>query len=199
MANRLHTVDNLVREFSKMPTIGRRTAQKLAFYVLNMSDADSQLLVRAIQEVKARIKYCTTCFNVAEQDICGICADTTRDPGTICVVEGANDVMALEKGGRYRGRYHVLGGALSPIDGVEAGDLKIEELLKRITPEVKEVVIATNPSSEGEATAYYLAKLLGRFPVRVTRIALGLPMGTELEFSDDITLSKALERRIDFS
>jgi recombination protein RecR len=199
MSSRLHSIDVLVREFAKMPTIGRRTAQKLAFYILKLSSPEALLLAQAIKDVKEKIKYCTVCFNITEEEQCDICRDAKRDRSQICLVETPHDVMALEKTGRYRGLYHVLGGALSPINGIEAHDLKIEELLKRITPEVKELILATNPSSEGESTAYYVSRLLTGRPVKITRIALGLPMGSELEFSDALTLTKAMERRMDFN
>lgn len=198
MANRLSTVDQLAREFSKMPTIGRRTAQKLAFYVLKMSPTEAEHLVHAVREVKRKIRSCERCFNVTEAQFCGICTDTKRDTGLICVVEAAADIAAIEKSATYRGTYHVLGGALSPLDGIEADDLKIEELLARVVPGVCEVILATNPSTEGEATALYLSRLLQQKVPMVTRIALGLPMGTELEFSDDLTLAKALAGRIAF-
>jgi recombination protein RecR len=196
MNSRLQSIDVLIREFAKMPTIGRRTAQKLAFYILKLPHAEALQVARAITDVKEKVRACAVCYNITEQEQCDICRDTRRERDKLCVVETAHDVMALEKTGLYHGLYHVLGGVLSPMEGVQAHDLKIEELLQRVTPEIKEVVLATNPSSEGEATAHYVAKLLaGRTPL-VTRIALGLPMGSELEFSDSLTLAKAMERRM---
>ena len=201
MMPQLQSVEQLVREFAKMPTIGRRTAQKLAFYVLKLPAGEATNLANAIRAVKERVGSCSRCFNVSERELCVVCSDSRRDQTVICVVESVSDIMAFERSNRFRGLYHVLGGALSPIDGIEARDLKIEELMKRVDDDLTEVILATSPSTEGEATAMYIADLLKEknVPGVVSRIALGVPMGSELEFSDELTLSKALEGRIRYT
>ena len=189
------SVDNLIAQLARLPGVGRRTAQRLAFHILKASPADANALADAIREVKERIRPCSRCFNLAEEELCAICADTRRDGSLICVVEDPSDVVALERTNEYRGLYHVLGGALSPIDGVDAEDLKIAELLRRVEGGgVSEVVLATNPTTTGEATALHIAERL-RDQVSVTRLASGLPVGADLEHADEVTLGKAFAGR----
>jgi len=195
-------IQRLVTELSKLPGIGGRTAQRLAFHLLRASPQDALGLADAIREVKERIGLCEVCFNLSEGPRCAICADARRDTELVCVVEEPGDVIPIERTSEYRGRYHVLGGALSPIDGVEPEDLKIAELLRRVAraPEgepVTEVVLATNPTTTGEATALFIADALrAQAPaVTVTRLASGLPVGADLEYADEVTLGKALAGR----
>ena len=191
-------IQRLVTELGKLPGIGARTAQRLAFHVLRSSDEEALALADAIREVKARIGLCEVCFNLADGPRCRICQDARRDPELICVVEEPQDVIPIERTHEFRGRYHVLGGALSPIDGIDPGDLKIAELYARVEDgEVREVVLATNPTTTGEATALHVAEgLRGRAPdVAVTRLASGLPVGADLEYADEVTLGKALSGR----
>ncbi len=192
------TFEKLVNRLSRMPGIGRKTAQRLAFHILKLPDAEAQELSWLIAEVKARVRECTICCNLTESDPCIVCTNVKRDQQLICVVEEAADLVALEKGGEYEGVYHVLGGVLSPLDGVGPDDLRIRQLLIRCKDDVREVIIATSPDTEGEATAIYLAKLLHMLNVKVTRIARGLPVGTDLQFADSQTLAKALEGRVEF-
>jgi recombination protein RecR len=191
-------VDRLITELSKLPGIGQRTAQRLAFHLLRVPEQDALGLAEAIREVKERIGLCEVCFNLSEGPRCRICEDERRDASVICVVEEPADVIPIERTHEYRGVYHVLGGALSPIDGVDPEDLKIGELVKRVREgEVTEVVIATNPTTSGEATAFFIAEALrelGR-ELSVTRLASGLPMGADLEYADEVTLGKALAGR----
>ncbi len=188
-------VENLVTQLSKLPGIGTRTAQRLAFHVLSTSPQESGALAEAIREVKERVRACRECGNLTEDELCAICTDTRRDRTVICVVEHPVDVVSLERTHEYRGLYHVLGGALSPLDGVEPGDLRIQLLLDRVTSDgVEEVVLATNPTMTGEATAAYLADRL-RERVTVTRLASGLPVGGDLEYADEVTLGRALAGR----
>ena len=188
-------VENLVTQLTKLPGIGRRTAQRLTFHLLTARPEDALELSRAIEEVKSRVRFCTVCGNLTEEELCPICADERRDHSVICVVEQPVDVVSLERTHEYRGLYHVLGGALSPLDGVEPGDLRIAGLLARLDGDsVQEVVLATNPTMTGEATAAYLAdRLRGR--VTVTRLASGLPVGGDLEYADEVTLGRALAGR----
>jgi recombination protein RecR len=191
-------VDRLITELSKLPGIGQRTAQRLAFHVLRVSEQDALALADAIREVKERVGLCEECFNLSEGPRCRICEDQRRDRSVICVVEEPADVIPIERTHEYRGVYHVLGGALSPIDGIDPEDLKITELVKRVSAgEVSEVVIATNPTTSGEATAFYIAEALRERngDVSVTRLASGLPMGADLEYADEVTLGKALAGR----
>lgn len=179
-----------------MPTVGPKTAQRLAFYILRMSPEDAERLSQAILDAKAKIRYCSVCFHITDVDPCAICTSSNRNRSMICVVEDPHDVLAMERTREYRGLYHVLHGAISPLDGVGPDDLKISALLTRLRGgEVKEVIIATNPRVEGEATAIYLAKILKPLGVKVTRIAHGLPVGGDLEYADEVTLAKALEGR----
>jgi len=188
-------VEDLVTQLAKLPGIGRRTAQRLTFHLLSATPADAMELARAIEVVKTRVRFCRECGNLTEEELCPICADPRRDRSLICVVEQPVDVVSLERTHEYRGLYHVLGGALSPLDGVEPGDLRIGGLLARIEAgDVEEVVLATNPTMTGEATAAYLADRL-RDNVRVTRLASGLPVGGDLEYADEVTLGRALAGR----
>jgi len=185
----------LVTELSRLPGIGRRTAQRLAFHILRAPQEETTALATAIREVKEKVGLCEQCFNLSEGPLCRICADPDRDRSTICVVEEPADVIPLERTHEYRGLYHVLGGALSPIDGIDADDIKIAELLGRVEGgDVREVVLATNPTTTGEATALHIAELL-RGKVAVTRLASGLPIGADLEHADEVTLGKALSGR----
>ena len=189
------SVDNLIVQLARLPGVGRRTAQRLAFHLLKASEADALALAEAIREVKERIGFCTECGNLAEEPLCQICSDARRDRSLICVVEDPSDLVALERTHEYRGLYHVLGGALSPIDGVDPEDLRIAELVGRVDRGgVAEVLLATNPTMTGEATAAYLADRL-RDRTRVTRLASGLPVGGDLEYADEVTLGRALAGR----
>ncbi len=192
------SVDRLIEEFSKLPGIGRKTAMRLAFYILKEDKSEAERLAQALIDVKERVKYCSICFNITETDPCFVCQDEKRDKSIICVVEEANDVLALEKTGEYNGLYHVLGGALSPLDGIGPDNLRTKELLLRLKDGVNEVILATNPNVEGEATAIYLSKLIKPLGIKVTRIARGLPVGGDLEYADQVTLSRALEGRREF-
>ncbi|HLE78333.1 MAG TPA: recombination mediator RecR [bacterium] len=186
----------LIEELSKMPTVGPRTAQRLAFYILRMAPEDAARLSQAILDAKAKIRYCSVCFHITDVDPCAICSNPRRTRSMICVVEDPRDVLAMERTREYRGLYHVLHGAISPLDGVGPDDLKIADLLRRVqSGEVAEVIVATNPRVEGEATAIYLAKLLKPLGIKVTRIAHGLPVGGDIEYADEVTLAKALEGR----
>jgi recombination protein RecR len=188
-------VERLITELSKLPGIGPRTAQRLTFHLLRQRPEDVLPLAAAIVEVKEKIGFCSRCFNLAEGDLCTICADPRRDPQLLCVVEQPFDVVTIERTREYHGYYHVLGGALSPIDGVDPEDLHMAELLKRVD-DVREVIVATNPTMTGEATAMYVADLLPE-RVRVTRLASGLPVGGDLEYADELTLGRALAGRRD--
>ena len=191
-------LQRLITELSKLPGVGGRTAQRLAFHVLRSSDEDAMALADAIREVKQRIGLCEVCFNLADGPMCRICADERRDPELICVVEEPSDVISIERTHEFQGRYHVLGGALSPIDGVDPEDLKIAELYERLQSGVlREIVIATNPTTTGEATALHIAAgLRERDPeLSVTRLASGLPVGADLEYADELTLGRALSGR----
>ncbi|MGH2404857.1 MAG: recombination mediator RecR [bacterium] len=186
----------LIEELSKMPTVGPKTAQRLAFYILRMTPEDAARLSQAILDAKARIRYCSICFHITDVDPCSMCSNPARTRSMICVVEDPRDALAMERTREYKGLYHVLHGAISPLDGVGPDDLKIAELLSRVqSGEVAEVIVATNPRVEGEATALYLARILKPLGIKVTRIAHGLPVGGDLEYADEITLAKALEGR----
>ncbi len=195
-------LQRLIDELGKLPTIGPKTAQRLAFYMLSMNPADAQALAEAILEAKRLIRYCSTCGNITDIDPCAICTSDRRNHAVICVVEDPRDIAAMERTREFSGVYHVLGGAISPLDGIGPDDLRIAELLRRVSPgpgetegPVKEVIIATNPRVEGEATALYLSRVLKPLGVRVTRIAHGLPVGGDLEYADEVTLARALEGR----
>ncbi|MDP3767917.1 MAG: recombination mediator RecR [Dehalococcoidia bacterium] len=190
----------LIDALQRLPGIGPKTAQRLTFFLLKRPAEEVRELAESLIAVKERIVYCRTCFNVTDEDPCRLCADPARDPRILCVVEEPNDLLAMERTGEFRGRYHVLLGALSPLDGIGPDDLKVRELLVRLEAGgTTEVILATNPNVEGEATALYLARLLRPLGVRVTRIARGLPVGGDLEYADQVTLSKALEGRREFS
>jgi recombination protein RecR len=189
------SVEKLVAQLTRLPGIGQRTAQRLAFHILQRPADEALALAAALIEVKERVRFCRECGNLTEEEICAICLDPRRDRTTICVVEQPVDVVSLERTHEYRGLYHVLGGALSPLDGVDPGDLRIDELIHRVAvTAVQEVVLATNPTMTGEATAAYLADRL-REKVRVTRLASGLPVGGDLEYADEVTLGRALSGR----
>ena len=188
-------VENLVTQLTRLPGIGRRTAQRLAFHLLSAQPEDALELAHAIEDVKARVRFCRECGNLTEEELCGVCSDERRDRTIICVVEQPVDVVSVERTGEFRGLYHVLGGALSPLDGVEPSDLRIDGLLSRVERDgLAEVVLATNPTMTGEATAAYIADRL-RDKVQVTRLASGLPVGGDLEYADEVTLGRALAGR----
>jgi recombination protein RecR len=191
-------VQDLIDELGRLPGVGPKSAQRIAFHLLKLPRDDALRLAGAIVEVKEKVAFCARCFNVAEGDECGICADPRRDPTVVCVVEEPRDIVAVEKTGEFHGRYHVLQGAISPIEGIGPDQLRVKELLARLEhEEVAEVILCTNPNIEGEATAMYLGRLLGPLGVRVTRIASGLPVGGDLEYADELTLGRALEGRRD--
>lgn len=186
----------LIEEFQKFPGVGPKSAQRMAFYVLDMSPDSAQALANSILEAKEKVKHCSQCFNLSERDPCEICADDRRDRTTICVIAEARDLIALERTREYKGLYHVLTGLISPLEGRGPEQLSIRELLNRLpSDEVKEVILAINPTVEGDATVLYLSKLIKPLDVKVTRIAFGLPVGADLEYADDVTLSRALEGR----
>lgn len=189
-------VQNLIEELSKLPGIGPKSAQRLAFHILKIPPEEAKKLASALVAVKEQIKFCTVCFNVTDQELCEYCRDPRRDDSTLCVVEESKDVIAMEKTGEFKGRYHVLQGAVSPIDGIGPEDIRVRELLARLQiGKIEEVVVATNPNIEGEATAMYLAKLIKPLGIKVTRIASGLPVGGDLEYADEVTLGRALQGR----
>jgi recombination protein RecR len=189
------SVERLIAQLSRLPGIGRKSAARLAFHLLKIPKEEALELAKAISDIKEKVGFCSICNNISETDPCHICVDTERKNDIICVVEEAADLAALDKAEGFNGRYHVLGGRISPLDGIGPDDLKIKELLGRIVAETKEIIIATNPNVEGEATALYLAKLIKPLGVKVTRIARGLPVGSDLEYADGMTLSRALEGR----
>ncbi|MDQ7064612.1 MAG: recombination mediator RecR [candidate division KSB1 bacterium] len=184
-----------IEEFAKLPGIGRKTAQRLVFFLIKRKPEELDALAHAIASLKDRVRYCSICYNLTEADPCGICSHPGRDPRIICVVEEPNDVVAIEKTHEFKGVYHVLGGALSPLEGIGPNDLRIKELLQRLQGDVEEVIIATNANAEGEATAVYLSKLIKPMGIRITRIAHGVPVGGDLEFTDEVTLARALTGR----
>ena len=189
-------ITRLIEEFSKLPGVGRKTAQRLAFHVINMNDNDVEALSKAIIEAKREIKYCSVCCNITDTDPCSMCSNKNRDPGVICVVEDPRDVAAMERTREFKGQYHVLHGVISPMDGIGPDMIKIKELIQRLgTQDVREIIMATNPTIEGEATAMYIARLLKPMGIKVTRIAHGLPVGGDLEYADEVTISKDLEGR----
>jgi len=189
-------VAKLIEEFEKLPGIGHKTAQRLAFHVLNLPVEKAESLANAIIEAKMKIRYCSVCNNLTDVDPCSICSNHAREPSVICVVEDPRDVIAMEKTREFKGLYHVLHGAISPMEGIGPEDIKIKELLERIKEnDIKEVILATNPNIEGEATAMYISKLLKPLGIKTTRIAHGIPVGGDLEYADEVTLAKALEGR----
>ena len=192
-------VERVIAELSKLPSIGRKTAQRLAFHLLKVAPDEIDALATALSELPRKVRYCSTCFHLTEADPCSICTDPGRDRSRICVVEEPVNVIALDRTGAFKGTYHVLGGALSPLRDVGPEDLKIEPLLTRVRQgEVKELILATNPNVEGEATAVYLSRILAGPDLKITRLAQGLPAGGDLEFTDDLTLLRAFEGRRDF-
>jgi recombination protein RecR len=189
-------IDHLIEALTRLPGIGKKTASRLAFHILRSSSSEAQELARAILDVKEKIRFCSTCFNLTDEDPCRICQDKRRSTEILCVVEGPNDLIAIENTGTFNGRYHVLHGTISPLEGIGPDDLKIKELLGRLQKErISEVILATNPTVEGGTTALYLTDLIKPLGIKVTRIAYGIPMGSEIEYSDGMTLSKALEGR----
>ncbi len=189
-------IENLITELMKLPGIGRKTAQRLAFFILSMPEVDAKSIARAINEVKDKARFCSECFNITEAEVCSICSNSSRDRRKICVVEEPSNIIVIERTGSYKGLYHVLLGALSPIDSMTPDKLTIKELIGRIKKdEIREVILATNPNTKGEMTAQYIRELLKPFDIKVTRIAYGLPMGGDIEFADEVTLGKALEGR----
>lgn len=189
-------IENLINALTKLPGIGRKTAQRLAFFILSMPENDAKTLAQAINEVKEKARFCAVCFNITDNDVCNICSDTSRDAGKLCVVEEPSNILVIERSKGFDGLYHVLLGALSPIDGMTPDKLKIKELIDRVKNDsVKEVIIATNPNTRGEMTAQYIRELLKPYDIRVSRIAYGLPIGGDIEFADEVTLGKALEGR----
>jgi recombination protein RecR len=196
LATYARPVERLITELSKLPSIGPRSAQRIAFHIIRGRQEDAFGLAEALREVKERIKPCRRCFNLTEAEECEICRDARRDRSAICVVEDPYDIGPIERTGEYRGLYHVLGGALSPLDGIEPEDLRIAELLERIEKEeIKELVIATNPNTTGEATAMFIAQEVKDLPLRVTALASGLPVGGDLEYADEVTLGRAFAGR----
>lgn len=193
-----NSMQRAVDELSKLPGIGKKSAQRLVFFLLKIPREEVEALAQSLINVKDSATYCTVCFNITDTNPCSICSNTKRDRHVICVVEEANDVIAFEKTGEYKGLYHVLGGALSPLDGIGPDDLKVKELLSRLSDDIQEVILANNPNVEGEATALYLSKLIKPLGIKITRIARGIPVGTDIEYADEITLTKALEGRILF-
>ncbi|MEE2709727.1 MAG: recombination mediator RecR [Gemmatimonadota bacterium] len=188
-------IATLIDELARLPGVGKKTAQRFAFHLLRVPSDRVLALSDAIRAIKEKVKYCAACWNFTESDVCEFCTDPRRDHSMICVVEQPNDVPVIEKTGQYRGLYHILHGALSPMDGIHAEDLRIQDLVERLDDMVQEVVIATNPNIEGNVTAQYLARLIKPLNIRVTRPAQGLPMGGDLEYADEVTISRAFEGR----
>lgn len=189
-------IENLITQLTKLPGIGRKSAQRLAFFILSMSPDDAKSIASAIIDVKEKARFCSICFNITDTDPCNICSSPTRDKSKICVVEEPSNIIAIERTKTFNGSYHVLLGALSPLDGITPDKLKINELLHRIKSDsVSEIILATNPNTKGEITAQYITEVLKPLNVKITRIAYGLPMGSDIEFADEVTLSKALEGR----
>lgn len=189
-------IANLIEQLSKLPGVGRKTAQRLAFFILEMDDLDADKLSKSITNAKEKIKLCSICCNLTDIDPCQMCQNTQRDKSIICVVEGAKDIIAMERSREYKGEYHVLHGVISPMENIGPNDIKVKELLARLSDGVvKEIILATNPTVEGEATALYLSKLIKPLGVKVTRIAHGIPVGGDLEYFDEVTLTKAMENR----
>lgn len=191
----LQSYSKLVAQFCKLPGIGAKTAQRLAYYILKMPEMDVKQFALDMYDARRKVRYCKVCGNLCEGEVCEVCADVKRDRSVICVVKDARDVFAIEKTHEYRGLYHVLGGTISPLEGIGPDDIAIKPLLKRLGDEVKEIILATNPDVQGEATAAYISRLLKGFNLKVSRIAHGIPIGAELEYADEITLAKALEGR----
>ena len=190
------SIEKLVESFEKLPSIGHKTAQRLAFYMLDLSNEEIEEFINSIKDAKKNLKYCSKCFNITDTEPCNICSNVKRDNSTICVVEDVRDVIAMERTHEFNGVYHVLHGSISPMNGIGPNDIKIKELINRIgSQQIKEIILATNPRVEGEATAMYISKLVKPFGIKTTRIARGIPIGGDLEYTDEITLTKALEGR----
>lgn len=190
------SIERVVELFATLPTIGKKTARRLAFHILRQSREDVQTFAEALIQMREHVRECSICHTFTDEEVCGICASPKRDSTMICVVEQPSDVFAIERTGDFRGRYHVLHGALSPLDGVGPDDIRLKELIARLSGEVHEVILALNPNVEGEVTTQYIAKMVGPLNVRVTRIARGVPMGSDLEFADEATLARAFEGRV---
>lgn len=198
MVNISGTLETLVTELTKLPSIGRKTAQRLAMFIIKQQRADVEKLSKALIEIKDKIKFCTVCCNITEDDVCRICSSEKRNRSVICVVEEPQDVYAIEKTNEYRGLYHVLHGRISPLDGVGPNDIRIKELLYRLEDnnEIREIILALNPTVEGETTILYLGKIIKPLDIKITRIARGIPIGSDIELTDEVTLAKALEGRV---
>ena len=192
------SLSKLIEEFAKLPGIGRKNAQRLAFHVLNGTVEDAEGLAEAIVNARKSLKLCSICQNISDGEVCDICKSDSRDHSTICVVQDPRDVAAMERSREYKGLYHVLHGAISPLAGIGADDIKVRELILRVNESVKEVIIATNPTVEGEATAMYIAKLIKPLGVKVTRIAHGIPVGGDIEYTDEVTLARAMQGRTEY-
>ena len=198
MSNFSKPIENLIRQLSKLPGIGQKTAQRLAFHIINMEDEDAKALSSSILEAKEKIQFCSICQNIADSNPCEICSSTERSGEVICVVESPREVIAMEKSKEFNGKYHVLHGTISPSNSITPDMLKIRELVERLASDnIKEVILATNPTIDGEATAMYIARLLKPFGIKITRIARGLPMGADIEYADEVTITKALENRVE--
>lgn len=196
MSKFIPSITKLIEEFSRLPGVGKKSAQRLAFHVINMEQSEAVAFAEAILDVKRKVKYCQRCFNITDQEECDICTDHRREADKICVVESPRDLIAIENTKEYHGLYHVLHGAISPMSGIGPNEVKIRELIIRLQNEdVKEIILATNPTIEGEATAMYISKLLQGIDIEVSRIAHGIPVGGDLEYADEVTLAKALEGR----
>ncbi|MBS4016098.1 MAG: recombination mediator RecR [Candidatus Latescibacteria bacterium] len=192
-------LNNLVEQLTRMPGIGRKTAQRISFFILKSKKDDIEQIAKAITEAKQKLRFCHICFNYTENEICDVCQNETRNHSEICVVEDASDILSIERSGKYKGMYHVLGGVLSPIDNVGPENLKIKELIQRVQKQkFSEIIIATNPTREGEATGHYLVKILKPYHVKISRIARGLPIGSDLDLADEMTISEAFEGRKEF-
>lgn len=190
------SIERLIENFEKLPSVGRKTAERLAFYILESRNLEVQEFLDSIVDAKRKLKYCSNCFNISDKDPCDICASESRDKNTICVVEGVRDIVAIERMDEYKGVYHVLQGTLSPMHNIGPDDIRIKELIERLKKtKVKEVILATNPRVEGEATAMYIAKQIKDLNIKTTRIAHGIPVGGDLEYTDEVTIFKALEGR----
>ena len=192
------SVERLANQLARLPGIGRKSASRLTFHILKMSKDEANDIAEAIREVKEKVGFCTTCYNISEGDPCLICSDNRRNQNIICVVEDSSDAAAMDKAEGFNGMFHVLGGCLSPLDGIGPDDLKIKELMTRLSGDIEEIIIATNPDVEGEATAVYLSRLIKPMNIKVSRIARGLPVGSDLEYADSATLTRALEGRQEF-
>ncbi|MCX8026671.1 MAG: recombination mediator RecR [Thermodesulfovibrionales bacterium] len=191
-------IEELITNLTKLPGIGRKTAQRLAFFILSMPKEDALSISESIKAVKEKARFCSVCFNISSDDLCSFCSDTTRQRDKICVVEEPSNIVIIEKTGAFKGLYHVLMGVLSPVDDIQPQQLRIKELLERVANgNIEEVIIATNPNTKGEYTAKYIGELLKPFKIKVTRIAYGLPIGSDIEFADEVTLAKSLEGRRD--